>query len=140
MPWQLSKLKRYIYIFTSAFMQTNKFSETFISRSRSSHRRCSIEKSVIKSLAKYTGKHLCQVSFSKWLQAINFQGYACDFIKKETLGQMFSCKFCKIFITPFLQNNSGRLFLRQDNRITKFTIFCETSKLLKDYKLSAPNF
>ena len=34
-----------------------------------------------------------------------------NFIKKETLAQVFSCKFCKIFKKIFLQNASGRLLL-----------------------------
>ena len=33
---------------------------------------------------------------------------ACNFIKKETLAQVFSCEFCE---APFLQNTSGRLLL-----------------------------
>ena len=37
---------------------------------------------------------------------------ACNFIKKEILGQMFSCEFCEISKTPFLQNTSGRLLLQ----------------------------
>ena len=36
---------------------------------------------VCKNFAKFTGKHLCQSLF----------------IKKETLAQVFSCEFCKIF-------------------------------------------
>ena len=34
------------------------------------------------------------------------------FIKKETLGQMFSCDFCEISKNNFLQNTSGRLLLK----------------------------
>ena len=36
---------------------------------------------------------------------------ACNFIKKETLTQVFSYEFYKISRTLFLQNMSGRLFL-----------------------------
>ena len=36
---------------------------------------------------------------------------ACNFIKKGTLAQVFSCKFCEIFKNIFLQNISGRLHL-----------------------------
>ena len=36
---------------------------------------------------------------------------AYNFIKKETLAQMFSCEFCQISKNTFLQNNSGRLLL-----------------------------
>ena len=34
-----------------------------------------------------------------------------NFIKKESLAQVFSCKFCKITKSTFLQNTSGRLLL-----------------------------
>ena len=40
---------------------------------------------------KFTGKYLCQSLF--------FNALACTFIKKETLAQMFSCKFLR---TPFV--------------------------------------
>ena len=36
---------------------------------------------------------------------------ACNFVKKEILAQVFSCEFCKILKTPFLQNTSGPLLL-----------------------------
>ena len=32
------------------------------------------------------------------------------FIKKETVTQLFPCKFCKIFRTPFLHNTSSGCF------------------------------
>ena len=40
---------------------------------------------------KLTGKHLCQSLF------FNKVAEACSFIKKETLAQVFYCKFCGIF-------------------------------------------
>ena len=33
-------------------------------------------------------------------------GLACNFIKKETLAQVFSCEFCEIPENAFLQNTS----------------------------------
>ena len=36
---------------------------------------------------------------------------ACNFIKKETLAQVFSCEYCEILKNNFLQNTSGRLLL-----------------------------
>ena len=36
---------------------------------------------------------------------------ACNFIKKETLAQMFSVNFAKLLRTPFSQNTSGGCFL-----------------------------
>ena len=34
-----------------------------------------------------------------------------NFIKKETLAQMFSCEFCEIFKNTIFQNTSVRLLL-----------------------------
>ena len=51
------------------------------------------KKGVLKNFAKFTGKHLRQ----------SLEASACKFIKKETLAQVFSCEFCKIFENSFLQ-------------------------------------
>ena len=57
--------------------------ETTIFRCSFSEMFC--EKGVLKISANFTGKHLCH----------NLQ--ACNFIKKETLAQVFSYEVCKIF-------------------------------------------
>ena len=50
------------------------------------------KKGVLKNFEKFTGKHLCQILlFNK------VAGGTCNFIKKETLTQLFSCEFNKIF-------------------------------------------
>ena len=49
------------------------------------------KKGVLRNFENFIGKHLCQSPFLMKLQA-----YACNFIKKETLAQVFSCKCCKI--------------------------------------------
>ena len=60
---------------------------------RNSHRKCSVKKGVLRNFAKFTGKHLCQsLSYS-----------LCNFIKKETLAQVFSCEFCEIFKNNFFK-------------------------------------
>ena len=56
---------------------------------RSSHQRCSIKKYVLRNFTKLTGEHLCQSLFFN------------KFIKKETLAQMFPCKFCVICKNTF---------------------------------------
>ena len=60
-------------------------------RNRSSHRRCSVNKVVLKNFAKdftkLVRKHLCQSLF-----LIKLQASACKFIKNETLKQVFSSK------------------------------------------------
>ena len=64
-----------------------------------------MKKGVLKNFARFTGKHLCQ---SLFLNKI-FEDY--NFVKKETLAQVFSCKFYEIFKITFLHNTSGRLGL-----------------------------
>ena len=47
-------------------------------------------KGVLRNFTKFTGKHLCQrLFFNKVADG------ACNFIKKETLAQVFSCEFYK---------------------------------------------
>ena len=63
------------------------------------------KKGVLRKFAKFRGKyHLCQSLF-----LIKLQDKACNFIKKETLAQVFSCEFCEISKNTFLQNTSTRL-------------------------------
>ena len=51
---------------------------------RSSHRRCSLRKGVLRNFAKFIGKHLYQGLFVNKVA------------KKETLAQVLSCEFCEI--------------------------------------------
>ena len=55
--------------------------------------RCYIKISVLTNFVKFTGKGLCQSLF--------FKKVACKFYKKETLAQVFSSEFCKIFKNSF---------------------------------------
>ena len=71
---------------------------------RSSHRRRSVKKDVLKSVAKFTEKYLCGSFFFNKVASLT-----CSFIKKETRTQVFSCEFCKILRTPFLKNIYRRL-------------------------------
>ena len=74
-----------------------------------SHRRCSIKK-VFWKISQNSQENTCAtVSF-----LIKLQASACNFIKKETLAQAFSCVFCKIF------NN---IFLIQHLRVTASALF-----------------
>ena len=65
-----------IFLWTCFERQQQIFSEHL----RSSHRRCFVSKGVLRNFAKLTGKHLAPK--------------ASNFIKKETLAQVFSCEFC----------------------------------------------
>ena len=54
-------------------------------------RRCSVRKGVLRNFAKLTGKHLCQSLYFNKVAGLDY-----NFIKIETLAQVFSCEFCKI--------------------------------------------
>ena len=66
---------------------------------RSSHRRYSLKKGVLKNFVKFTGKHLCQNPAAATLFS--------NFIKKETLAQVFCCEFCKISKNTFFSEHRG---------------------------------
>ena len=73
-------------------------SEVFIFRS--SHRRCSVRIGVLRSFAKFTGKHLCQ-SLLK----------AETLLKNRLWHRCFPVNFAIFLRTLFLQTTSGRLLL-----------------------------
>ena len=51
------------------------------------------------NFTKLTGKHLCQsLLFNK---VADLKPEACNFIKKETVAQVFSCEFCEIYKNIF---------------------------------------
>ena len=60
-------------------------------KKRSSHRRCSARKGVLKNFAKFIGKHLCQ----------SVRGLKAATFLKKTLAPVFSCEFCEIFKNTF---------------------------------------
>ena len=60
---------------------------------KNSQQRCSVKEGVLRNFAKLPGKHLCQrLIFNK----VAAQVKAFNFIKKESLAQVFSCEFCEI--------------------------------------------
>ena len=61
---------------------------------RSSHAEVFCEKRVLRNFAKFTGKHLCQSLFFN-------KSWTSNFIKKETLAQVFSCEICDISKNTF---------------------------------------
>ena len=63
------------------------------------------KKGGLRNIAKLTGKHLCQSIFFNKVAGL------CNFIKKETLAQVFYCEFCEISNNTFLTGTSGRLLL-----------------------------
>ena len=72
---------------------------------RSSQRRCSVRKGVLRKFAKFTGNHLQ----TTWNHA-----QICNVIKIETPAQVFYCEFCEVSKKTFLQSTSWRLLLPFD--------------------------
>ena len=69
--------------------------QKYISRSTRPDIFC--KKGVLRNFTKFTVKHLCQsLFFNKVAVEV-----ACNFTKKETLVQVFSCEFCKISKNTF---------------------------------------
>ena len=65
-------------------------------KTRSSHSEVFCKNDVLRNFPKFIGKHLCQsLIFNK------VADQACNFIKNETLAQVFSCEFCKISKSTF---------------------------------------
>ena len=61
---------------------------------RSSRPKVLCKKGVLRNFAKFTGKHLFQRPvFNK---VVGLRPKAWNFIKKESLEQVFSCEFCEI--------------------------------------------
>ena len=57
------------------------------------------KKGVLRSFAKFVGKHLRKSLFFNKVAGLRTQ--TCNFIKKETLAQVFSCAFCEISKNTF---------------------------------------
>ena len=80
-------------------------------RDRSSRPEVFCKKGVLRNFAKFTGKTCARVSFFN-----KVAGKVCNFIKKESLAQVFSCEFCEIskntffYRTPLVAASGGSTF------------------------------
>ena len=74
---------------------------------RSSHRRCSTRKGVLRNFAKLTGKDLCQSLFFN--KATDLR--SATLLKKKFWRRCFPVNFARFLRTLFLQNTPGRLLL-----------------------------
>ena len=74
--------------------------------------------SVKKVFLKFTGKHLCQSLFFNEVAGRpetllkKRLWHACNFIKKETLAEVFSCEFCEFFKNSFFTEHLWWLLLK----------------------------
>ena len=68
------------------------------------------KKDILRNFTKFTGKHLCQSLFFNKVAGLRPE----TLLKKETLAQVFSCKFCQIsknaFFTEYLWMTASKLF------------------------------
>ena len=67
---------------------------------RSSQRRYSIKKDVLKSFTIFTGKHLCWSLF-----LITLQAFRLETLLKGTPTQVFSCEYCEIFKNSYFEEH-----------------------------------
>ena len=116
--WLSFIIRRLFLLHTKAFKIMIKKKQSLTSRVPSaivwkklvlSNKELFSKKGVLKNFAKFTGKYLRQILFFNKVAGLRLQ--ACNFIKKETLAQVFSCEFCEIFNKTFSQNTSGWLLL-----------------------------
>ena len=80
-------------------------------KDRSTHRRCSVRKSVYRNFAKFTGKHLCQSLFFNKIVDVR----PAPFLTKRLRHRCFPVNFAKLLRTHFLQSTFGRLFLQKED-------------------------
>ena len=81
----------------------------FTKRNRSSHPRCSVRKGVLRNFVKFTRKHLCHSIFFNKVPGLR----PATLLKNRLWHRCFPVNFAKFLRTPFLQNTSGRLLLKQ---------------------------
>ena len=83
------------------------FAALLILHFRSSHRRFSGRKGVLRNFAKFTGKHLCHSFFFNKAAGLR----RATLLKKRLWDRCFPVNFAKFATTPFYQNTSGQLLL-----------------------------
>ena len=70
------------------------------------------KKAVFRNFKKFTEKHLCQSLFFNKVAGLSCT--TCNFIKKGTLAQVFSCEFYEIFKNTYFEEHL-RLAVSVDN-------------------------
>ena len=98
-------LFKFVFIIWLLFHYSLPIMHQRLSSVRSSHRRYSVRKGVLRNFAKFTKKHLCQSLFFN-----NVSGWG--LFKKRLWHRCFAVNFAKYLRTPFLQKTTGRLLLQ----------------------------
>ena len=107
------------FLYTSTYFGRAKY--------RSSHRRCSVKKGVLRNFAKFTGKHLCQSLFFNKVIDLRLV----TLLKKKLWHRCFCMNFSEFLRTPFLQNTSRQLLLKIFFKLFKMSNF---RKLYRGYQ------
>ena len=109
------------------FLRENAPFHLCLIRSRSSHKRCSIIRGVLRNFENFTVKHLCQSLFFNKVAGLSHAT-----LVKKTLARTFSCKFWEIF-----RNTSGGRFsvYSEKNQIQSITLNKEFN-LMRFLKIS----
>ena len=98
---------------------------------RSSRPEVFCKKGVLRNFAKFTGKHLYQIRFFN-----KVAGLACNFVKKESLAQVFFCEFCEIskntvfYRTLQVASSKIIVFKKSRDSLTNFTFNFQIQILL----------
>ena len=95
------------YLLRANINNTAWFDVPIIIKNRSSRPKMSCKKGVLKSFAKFTGKHLYQSLFFNKVVGLRFA----TLLKKRFWHRCFLVNFAKFLRTPFLYNTSGWLLL-----------------------------
>ena len=123
-------------IFCNLFYRTAPVAASLYTiKSRSSPWRCSVRKGVLRNLAKFTGKHLCESLYLNKVvgQSLYFNKVAglrpATLLKKTFWHRYFPVNFAKFLRKLFLQNTFGRLLYLRGvhfwSELTKKTFFTE---------------
>ena len=78
------------------------------------------KKGVLRNFARFTGKQTCRPE-------------ACNFMKKETLSQVFSCKFFEFSIHLFYRTPLGDCFQKLCKRLMEEAIRKEAKRRYRNY-------
>ena len=101
---KLNKSTKMWILIKHRIIMTIKMERWCLSISRSSHRRCSVKKVVLKNFANFTEKHLCWSLF-----LITFHAFRPTTLLKRLQRSCFPVKFAKVLRTPILKNICERL-------------------------------
>ena len=98
---------------------------------RSSRPELFCKKGILRNFAKFRGKHFYQRLFVN-----KVGGLACNFIKRESLAQVFSCEFCEsskstfFYRTPQVAASKIIVFKKIRDSLTNFTFSFQIQILL----------